>query len=124
MSEAYDLFREGQERLRSGLMAQATVPLEKAKRLEPEKASIREALGIAYFRISRWAEAEAEFRKVLDISPADDYAHYALGRALRNQGRHDEAATHLKLARSLRPRPPEESIDEAQVDSTSETSDA
>ena len=84
--------------------AQATVALEKAKRLEPEKASIREALGIAYFRISRWAEAEAEFRKVLELSPADDYAHYALGRALRNQGRHDEAATHLKLARSLRPR--------------------
>ena len=29
-----------------------------------------------------WAEAEAEFRKVLDLSPVDDYAHYALGRAL------------------------------------------
>ena len=72
----------------------------------------------------RWAEAEAEFRKVLDISPADDYAHYALGRALRNQGRHDEAATHLKLARSLRPRPPEQSIDSDHADSTSETSDA
>ena len=129
MSAAYDLYQQGRSHLRDGMpaqatVAQATVALEKAKRLEPEKASIREALGIAYFRIMRWAEAEAEFRKVLDISPADDYAHYALGRALRNQGRHDEAATHLKLARSLRPRPPEESIDEAQVDSTSETSDA
>ena len=125
MSEStYSLFQRGRRHLRAGMAAQATVALEKAKRLEPEKASIREALGIAYFRIMRWAEAEAEFRKVLDISPADDYAHYALGRALRNQGRHDEAATHLKLARSLRPRPPEESIDEAQVDSTSETSDA
>ena len=71
--------------------AQATVALEKAKRLEPEKASIREALGIAYFRIKRWEEAEAEFRKVLELRSADDYAHYALGRALRNQGRHDEA---------------------------------
>ena len=125
MSEStYSLFQQGREHLKKGMAAQATVPLEKAKKREPDKASIREALGIAYFRISRWVEAEAEFRKVLDISPADDYAHYALGRALRNQGRHDEAATHLKLARSLRPRPPEESIDDAQVDSTSETSDA
>ena len=33
--------------------AQATVALEKAKAREPEKASIREALGIAYFRIRR-----------------------------------------------------------------------
>ena len=87
MSAAYDLFQQGRNHLRSGMPAQATVALEKAKRLEPEKASIREALGIAYFRIKRWPEAEAEFRKVLELSPADDYAHYALGRTLRNQGR-------------------------------------
>ena len=103
MSEVYDYFQEGKDRLRKGQAAQATVPLEKAKRRAPDKASIRETLGIAYFRIKRWEEAEAEFRKVLELSPADDYAHYALGRALRNQGRHDEARTHLKLARSLRP---------------------
>ena len=45
MSEAYDLYQLGKARLREGMAAQATVPLEKAKRLEPEKASIREALG-------------------------------------------------------------------------------
>ena len=104
MTRAYDLYQQGRSHLRDGMPAQATVALEKAKRLEPEKASIREALGIAYFRIQRWEEAEAEFRKVLELSPADDYAHYALGRTLRNQGRLDEATTHLKLARSLRPR--------------------
>src|SRR6266568_4378444 len=83
--------------------AQATVSLEKAKKLEPDKASIREALGIAYFRIRRWAEAEAEFRKVLELSPADDYAHYALGRCLEKQGHATEANGHYKLASSLRP---------------------
>ena len=103
MTDTYELFQQGKSLLETGRAAQATVALEKAKRREPEKASIREALGIAYFRIKRWEEAEAEFRKVLELSPADDYAHYALGRALRNQGRHDEARTHLKLARSLRP---------------------
>ena len=123
MSEAYNLYQQGRRHLADGMPAQATVALEKAKRLEPEKASIREALGIAYFRIRRWTEAEAEFRKVLDLSPSDDYAHYALGRALRNQGRHDEAATHLKLARSLRPRPAREGLENDQVDSTSETTD-
>jgi len=100
---AYELFREGQKRLRSGLTAQATVPLEKAKKLEPAKASIREALGIAYFRIQRWKEAEAEFRAVLELSPTDDYAHYALGRALEKQGRDAEANGHYKLASSLSP---------------------
>src|SRR6478609_12041763 len=93
----YSLFQRGRRHLRAGMAAQATVALEKAKRREPDKASIREALGIAYFRIGRWAEAEAEFRKVLELSPTDDYAHYALGRALQKQGRDHEANGHYKL---------------------------
>jgi len=126
MTAAYDLYQQGRSHLRNGMPAQATVALEKAKRLEPEKASIREALGIAYFRISRWSEAEAEFRKVLELSPADDYAHYALGRALRNQGRLGEATTHLKLARSLRPRSADSALeldDDPRQGSRSATSD-
>jgi Flp pilus assembly protein TadD len=92
--------------LRAGDAAQATVPLEKAKRLEPGKASIREALGVAYFRIRRWAEAEAEFRVVLELSPTDDYAHYALGRSLEKLGREAEAQAHYKLAHSMHPGSP------------------
>jgi len=103
MSETYDLFQQGRRHLAKGMAAQATVPLEKAKRLEPAKASIREALGIAYFRIHRWAEAESEFRAMLELSPADDYAHYALGRCLEKQGKTAEANGHYKLASSLRP---------------------
>jgi len=103
VSETYNLFQQGRAHLKKGRAAQATVALEKAKRREPDKASIREALGIAYFRIQRWAEAEAEFRKMLELSPADDYAHYALGRCLEKQGRKAEANGHYKLASSLRP---------------------
>jgi Flp pilus assembly protein TadD len=104
MSEStYSLFQKGKAHLQRGMPAQATVALEKAKRREPEKASIREALGIAYFRIRRWQEAEAEFRKLLELSPVNDYAHYALGRCLDKQGREREANLHYKLASSLQP---------------------
>jgi Flp pilus assembly protein TadD len=103
VSETYDNFQEGRRRLRQGRAAQATVPLEKAKRDEPNKASIRETLGIAYFRLGRYNEAAAEFRAALEISPVDDYAHYALGRCLEKLGRTSEANGHYKLARSLRP---------------------
>jgi Flp pilus assembly protein TadD len=103
MSETFDLFQQGRSHLRHGMAAQATVALEKAKAREPEKASIREALGIAYFRIHRYAEAESEFRKMLELAPVDDYAHYALGRCLEKQGRDTEANGHYKLASSLRP---------------------
>src|SRR2546430_11990395 len=104
MSEStYSLFQKGKAHLKRGMPAQATVALEKAKKREPDKASIREALGIAYFRIRRWEAAEAEFRKVLELSPVNDYAHYALGRCLEKQGRMHEANGHYKLASSLRP---------------------
>ena len=103
MSDAYEHFQQGRAHLADGMAAQATVALEKAKKLEPDKASIREAHGIAYFRIQRWKEAEAEFRAVLELSPTDDYAHYALGRSLEKQGRDAEANGHYKLASSLDP---------------------
>ena len=103
MSDTYELFQEGKARLEQGMAAQATVPLEKAKRQEPAKASIREALGIAYFRIRDYTRAESEFRAVLDLSPSDDYAHYALGRCLEKQGRDAEANGHFKLASRMRP---------------------
>ncbi len=103
MSDTYELFQQGRTHLRKGRAAQATVALEKAKRREPDKASIREALGIAYFRIQRYDEAEHEFRAMLELSPADDYAHYALGRCLEKKGLEHEANGHYKLASSLRP---------------------
>ena len=103
MSEVYDYFQQGRRHLKKGMAAQATVPLEKAKRREPNKASIRESLGIAYFRIGRYDEAAEEFRAMLELSPADDYAHYALGRCLEKRGRAHEANGHYKLASSLRP---------------------
>lgn len=104
MTETYDLFQLGRKHLRSGMPAQAIVSLEKAKRREPQSRSIREALGIAYFRCSRWEEAEAEFRTLVELAPADEFAHHALARALANQGRRKEATPHIKIARSLRPR--------------------
>ena len=103
MSETYNLYRQGQKHMAAGMNAQATVALEKAKRREPEKASIREALGIAYFRIRRFAEAEEEFRAILELKPVDDYAHFALGRCLEKQGRPGEALGHYRMATIFRP---------------------
>jgi Flp pilus assembly protein TadD len=103
MTETFELFQQGREHLAKGRAAQATVALEKAKAREPDKASIREALGIAYFRIKRYSEAETEFRKMLELAPVDDYAHYALGRCLEKLGREAEANGHYKLASSMRP---------------------
>ena len=104
MSEStYSLFQQGRRHLRAGMAAQATVSLEKAKRREPDKASIREALGLAYLRLHRYREAAAEFEHILDAAPANDYAHYCLGRCLTRLGQDGLAAGHYKMALWLRP---------------------
>jgi Flp pilus assembly protein TadD len=102
-SEVYDLFRRGSALLESGDFAAATVPLERARRLEPDKTSIREALGRAYFHAGRYAAAREEFAAVVESSPVNDFAHFCLGRALEKTGRRLEARRHLTLAAGLRP---------------------
>jgi Flp pilus assembly protein TadD len=103
MTGTYDLFQKGKRQLADGMPAQATVSLEKAKRREPRKASIREALGIAYLRLGRFEEAEAEFRAMIEITPTDAYGYYGLSRSLARLGRSAEARGQLKLARILTP---------------------
>ncbi|MHB8059346.1 MAG: tetratricopeptide repeat protein [Gaiellaceae bacterium] len=106
MSEAFELFQKGKRHLADGMPAQATVSLERAKRHEPDKASIREALGIAYFRLRRFEEAETEFRAMIEITPTDAYGYYGLGRSLARLGQSAEASGQLKLARMLSPLEP------------------
>ena len=96
--DTYDLFQRGRELMKQGDNAQATVSLEKAKRREPDKASIREALGVAYLRMHRYQEAAAEFEHILAAAPANDYAHYCLGRCLYRMGERRIALGHYKMA--------------------------
>jgi Flp pilus assembly protein TadD len=103
MDDVYDLFTRGTELLEAGEFHQATVPLSKAAELEPEKTSIREALGRAYFRSRQFERARVEFEAVVERAPTNDYALFCLGRALMELGRLAEARKPLALASQLRP---------------------
>ena len=99
----YDLFQRGSDLLEHGDFSAAAIPLEQARKMEPEKSSIREALGRAYFRSGRYREASVEFQAVVDRHPVNDFAHFCLGRSLEKSGRTREARKHLALAASMRP---------------------
>jgi tetratricopeptide (TPR) repeat protein len=101
--DVYDLFRRGSALLEARDFQAAAIPLERARRLEPDKASIREALGRAYFHAGRYAAARDEFAAVVERSPVNDFAHFCLGRSLEKTGRRLEARRHLMLALGLRP---------------------
>uniref|UniRef100_A0AAU1M2R3 Tetratricopeptide repeat protein n=1 Tax=Streptomyces sp. NBC_00148 TaxID=2903626 RepID=A0AAU1M2R3_9ACTN len=67
----------------------------------PEQVAPRLLLARAYYHSARLAKAEAELREILERSPVEDYARLMLGRTLERQGRHVEAATHLRMAHAM-----------------------
>ena len=101
--EAYSRFQEGSRLLDSGNAHAAVVALERARDLEPEKGSIREALARAYFRSQRVDAALVEFEKVVELDPVNDYAHFGLGMCLLRKGDRAAARGHLKMATIMRP---------------------
>jgi len=102
-STAYDLFSRGVELLAGGHPHQAAMLLARAKLLEPEKASIREALGRALYMAGRTHRARREFAKAVQIDPANDYAHFGLALACERTGERSRAIGHMKLAIAMRP---------------------
>src|SRR5919202_5887306 len=103
MDDVYDLYQRGMSVLEDGHFHAATVPLAKAADLEPDKTSIREALGRAYFRSQHFEQARAEFEAVVERAPTNDYALFCLGRSLLQLGRPAEARKPLVLAACLQP---------------------
>jgi len=100
---AYELLQRGKELLESRNPAQAAVVLERAKKLEPEKGSIREALGQAYYNFRDYQSARAEFEKATEIDPTNHYAHFGLALSLKHLGDKIGALKHLKIANAMEP---------------------
>jgi Flp pilus assembly protein TadD len=100
---AYDLYERGLSLLEGGHPHQAAMLLGRAKLLEPDKASIREALGRALFMIGRAGRARREFAKAVQLNPSDDYGHFALAVACERTGQRTRALGHAKLAVVLHP---------------------
>jgi Flp pilus assembly protein TadD len=103
MNEAYERFQEGQALLSSRNAPAAATALERARDLEPDKSSIREALARAYFGARRFADAEAEFAKVVELDPVNDYAYFGIGMCAMRTGEPERARGQFKLATVMRP---------------------
>ena len=103
MPGPYDWYQKGLELLSSGDNHAAATLLERAAAAEQGKSSIHEALARAYFGSRRFDDALEQFGVVLDISPANDYAHFGTGLCLGRLGRLPEAVGHLRMANVMRP---------------------
>ena len=100
---AYDWYQRGMALLQAGDVHAAATLLERAADAEPGKSSIHEALARAYFGAGRFAAALEQFTRVLEISPANDYAVFGSGLCLGRLGRLREAVGQLRMANVMRP---------------------
>jgi Flp pilus assembly protein TadD len=93
----------GQELMKHGHPHQAAMVLARAKLIEPEKGSIREALGRALYLCGQSAHARREFAKAVQLDPVNDYAHFGLALSCARTGQRTRAIAHLRLAIVMRP---------------------
>lgn len=100
---AYDLFRRGSRFLDDGHPGQAALLLARAVELEPEKTSIRETLGRAWYAMRRYDDAAGAFSGVVERAPANAYAQFGLARSLLCAGRAQAALAHARLAVAMQP---------------------
>lgn len=101
--DLYELYRRGSDLLERGDHHAAIIALERAAQGAPDKTSVREALGRAYFKAQRYRDAAHEFEVVSEAAPTNDFALFCLGRSLQLLGLHQEARRPLALACCLRP---------------------
>jgi hypothetical protein len=64
----------------------------------PEQTGPRLLLARAYYHSAQLRRAETELRVIVERDPVEHYARLMLGRTLQRQGRHEEAAPHLRIA--------------------------
>jgi TolB-like protein/tetratricopeptide (TPR) repeat protein len=75
----------------------------KALELDPELAEAHALLGDIYQKQWQWAEAEAEYRRALELKPNDPSANLGYASWLLCQGRTEEALEWSRRARELDP---------------------
>ncbi|MDQ0994342.1 putative Zn-dependent protease [Streptomyces sp. V3I7] len=67
----------------------------------PEQTGPRLLLARSYYHSAQLRRAEAELRRIVERDPVEHYARLMLGRTLERQARHEEAASHLRIASAL-----------------------
>jgi len=102
-ASVYELYTAARTHLQDGEHLRAIPPLEEARDREPDKGSIREALGTAYLRARRYTDAERELQVAVTLAPNDAYAYFLLGRAQQRLGQLALARGSFKLAGWLAP---------------------
>jgi Tfp pilus assembly protein PilF len=88
-------------------LLQAKLAAQKAVDLDDELSEGHSALAAVIWMYDwKWAEAEREFQRAMDLDPNSAISHFQYGDFLGRMGRRNEAATHKDRAAELEPHEP------------------
>lgn len=102
-TDPYELLTKGRALLAAERSSEAVELLRAARDLEPEKGSVREALGRALYNSGDARRATEEFQAAVDLNPADDYAYFGLALCTARLGLRKRAQGLLKIALAMKP---------------------
>jgi tetratricopeptide (TPR) repeat protein len=93
----------GMLRARRGDLPGALASLRRATELAPGLVDANRELAAQAWKVQDWPTVLTSLTAVIAWEPGDAMAHYALARALGQQGNHEEAARELAIAQRLNP---------------------
>ncbi len=96
-----DAYQQAWDLLQASSPKKALEILAPALEVEPGSASLRTLRAWAYFQSAQLHKAEAELQTLVEESPTDVWARFALGRVIERQSRHAEALPHLRIAAAM-----------------------
>jgi Flp pilus assembly protein TadD len=99
--DAVERYRQAERLLSSRNPHAALTVVEPLVEAEPDTVAVLVLAARASFDCARLEQAEALFRRVVELDPTHHYAHAGLGRTLQRRSRHREAVVHLRLATAL-----------------------
>jgi len=87
---------------------------EKEKKISADMITAR-SIGLAYLEENNLVEAEAAFKKLLEIAPDEPLAYANLGLVYTRMGEYDKAETYFQSALDLAPKDPEIQFNLAEI---------
>lgn len=96
-------YNRGREAFQEGRYAEARRELEVAQRLRPDDADVLNLLGLVYFKMGSYSEAEVIYRRLVSENPSVFTLHSNLGLILFKLRKLEESERHLLRAIELRP---------------------
>jgi tetratricopeptide (TPR) repeat protein len=102
---AFESFRRAESLLGERRPLEALRTLEPVLEAQPEAPSVLLLAGRAFFHSAQLRNAQRTFERLLELDPADHYAHFMLGKTLQRRGELRAAIGQLRMAFAMYPLP-------------------